>query len=99
VVWALGLSELCPLDYGLDGRMFCHEGRDDLPDLDLDVSSLHEAAVSAFVQQGGTLSPPAPREQGVFPTLRAVRVGVHVSMGAVRPSALSAPRWAWKRRG
>jgi hypothetical protein len=56
VVWALGLSELCPLDYGLDGRMFCHEGRDDLPDLDLEVSSLHEAAVSAFVQHGGTLS-------------------------------------------
>jgi DNA polymerase III alpha subunit len=49
-IWALGLAELCPLDYGLDGRMFVHDGRDDLPDLDLEVSSLHEAAVSAFVQ-------------------------------------------------
>jgi hypothetical protein len=29
--------------------MFVHEGREDLPDLDLEVSSLHEAAVSAFV--------------------------------------------------
>jgi DNA polymerase III alpha subunit len=83
VVWALGLSELCPLDHGLDGRMFCHEGRDDLPDLDLEVSSLHEAAVSAFVQHGGTLSSqPPPREDNLFPTLRSVRVGVHVSMGA-----------------
>jgi DNA polymerase-3 subunit alpha len=83
VVWALGLSELCPLDYGLDGSMFCHEGRDDLPDLDLEVSSLHEAAVSAFVQHCGTLhSQSPPREDNLFPTLRSVRVGVHVSMGA-----------------
>jgi DNA polymerase-3 subunit alpha len=29
VVCALGLSELCPLDYDLDGCKFCHEGRDD----------------------------------------------------------------------
>jgi DNA polymerase-3 subunit alpha len=49
VVWVLGLSELCPLDYGLDGRMFSHEGRDDLPDLDLEISSLREAAVSAVL--------------------------------------------------
>jgi hypothetical protein len=40
VVWALGPSDLCPLDHGLDGRMFCHDGRDELPDLDLEVSSL-----------------------------------------------------------
>ena len=26
VAWALGLTELCPLDYGLDGRSFCHIG-------------------------------------------------------------------------
>jgi DNA polymerase-3 subunit alpha len=83
VVWALGLSDLCPLDYGLDGRMFCHEGRDDLPDLDLEVSSLHEAAVSAFVQHGGALNTQSPQRQtGDFPNLRSVRVGVHVSMGA-----------------
>jgi DNA polymerase III subunit alpha len=25
VVWALGLSDLCPLDYDLDGRMFVHK--------------------------------------------------------------------------
>jgi hypothetical protein len=29
--------------------MFVHDGREDLPDLDLEVSSLHEAVVSAFV--------------------------------------------------
>ena len=53
VVWALGLSDMCPIDHGLDGRMFVHDGREDLPDLDLEVSSLHEAAVSAFVQHRG----------------------------------------------
>src|SRR5215471_5799306 len=69
VIWALGLSELCPLEYALDGRMFCHEGRDDLPDLDLEVSSLHEAAVSAFVQHGGHLNTQSPpREEDAFPT-------------------------------
>jgi hypothetical protein len=26
---------LCPLDNGLDSRMFYHDGRDDLADLDL----------------------------------------------------------------
>jgi DNA polymerase III subunit alpha len=38
VAWCLGLVELCPLDYGLDGQLFVHEGRGDLPDLDLERS-------------------------------------------------------------
>ena len=54
VIWALGLVDLCPLDYALDGRMFVHDDREDLPDLDLEVSSVHGGAVSAFVQQGPT---------------------------------------------
>jgi DNA polymerase-3 subunit alpha len=67
-VWALGLSDLCPLDHGLDGHMFAHEGRQDLPDLDLEVSSLYEAAVSGFVQQGGFLNTNSPaHEAGEFP--------------------------------
>jgi DNA polymerase III alpha subunit len=53
VAWALGLVELCPLDYGLDGEMFMHDGRPDLPDLDLEVPSVYEPAVAAFVQQSG----------------------------------------------
>ena len=81
VIWALGLADLCPLDYGLDGRMFVHDGRDDLPDLDLEVSSLHEAAVSAFVQQGGFDHSDSERD-GEFPRLRTLRVGIHVSLGA-----------------
>jgi len=80
-IWALGLADLCPLDYGLDGRMFVHDGRDDLPDLDLEVSSLHEAAVSAFVQQGGFDHSDSDRD-GEFPRLRTLRVGIHVSLGA-----------------
>ena len=59
VVWTLGLSDLCPLDCNLDGGMFVHKGRKDLPDLDLEVSSLHEQAVSAFIQQGGFQGLPA----------------------------------------
>ena len=48
VAWCLGLiqASLCPLDHGLDGQLFIHEGRGDLPDLDLEVPSLHEPAVS-----------------------------------------------------
>jgi len=81
VVWALGLSEVCPLDHDLDGRMFVHDGREDLPDLDLEVSSAHEAAVSTFVQHGGFSNRP-DHEQDGFPRLRTLRLGVHVSMGA-----------------
>ena len=45
------------LDYGLDGHMFLHDGRPDLPDLDLEVPSACEPAIAAFVQQAprGTL--------------------------------------------
>jgi hypothetical protein len=60
--------------------MFVHDGQPDPPDLDLKVSSLHEAAVSAFVQQGGFDGLPE-HTAGEFPRLRAIRVGVHVSMG------------------
>jgi DNA polymerase-3 subunit alpha len=81
VVWALGLSDLCPVEHGLDGRMFVHDGRDDLPDLDLEVSTLHEAAVSAFVLQGGFEHSDSGRD-GDFPRLRTLRVGTHVSLGA-----------------
>jgi DNA polymerase III subunit alpha len=37
VAWALELvpAELCPLDHRLDAQLFVHEGRADLPDLDL----------------------------------------------------------------
>lgn len=83
VAWALRLSDVCPLDHGLDGRMFAHDGRQDLPDLDLEVASLHESVVSAFVHRGGFLNAAVPeRAESDFPNLRTIRVGVHVSMGA-----------------
>jgi hypothetical protein len=47
-------AELCPLDYHLDPQVFVHEGRGDLPDLDLEVASLHEPAVSAFLARYGS---------------------------------------------
>ena len=37
--YMLGLVEACPLDDGLDGGVFVHDGRPDLPDLDLEVPS------------------------------------------------------------
>ena len=54
---AFGLSQIpsmpsaAPLDYGLDGQMFVHDGRPDLPDLDLEVPSACEPTVAALVQQ------------------------------------------------
>jgi hypothetical protein len=97
VVWALGLSELCPLDYGLDGRMFCHEGRDDLPDLDLEVSSLHEAAVSAFVQHGGTLNSQSPREETRYPPCAPCAWACMSAWALARRCAQLARRSVWKR--
>jgi DNA polymerase III alpha subunit len=55
VAWVLELvqAELCPIDYQLDPQLFVHEGRQDLPDLDLEVSSLHEPAVRTFLARYG----------------------------------------------
>ncbi len=61
-VWRRGHSAatyLSPLGRDLDGRMFVHKDREDLPDLDLEVSSLHEQSVSAYLQQGGFEGLPA----------------------------------------
>src|SRR5262249_34641846 len=70
VAWCLGLVELCPLDYGLDGQLFVHEGRGDLPDLDLEISSLHEPAVSGFLARyGAERLSRAERTPGSLPTL------------------------------
>ena len=83
VAWCLGLVELCPLDYGLDGQLFVHEGRGDLPDLDLEISSLHEPVVSAFLARYGAerLSHAQPSTTGL-PALGTLRLGIHVSLGA-----------------
>ncbi|MBV9577969.1 MAG: PHP domain-containing protein, partial [Chloroflexi bacterium] len=84
VAWALGLVELCPLDYGLDGQMFVHDGRPDLPDLDLEIPSAWEPAVSAFVQDAAAAPWAAPEahERGDLPRVHALRLGLHVSLGA-----------------
>jgi DNA polymerase-3 subunit alpha len=83
VAWCLGLVELCPLDYELDGQVFVHEGRGDLPDLDLEISSLHEPAVSTFLARYGAerLSPTGAFLTGL-PALGTLRLGIHVSLGA-----------------
>ena len=83
VAWCLGLVELCPLDYDLDGQVFVHDGRGDLPDLDLEISSLHEPIVSAYLARYGVerLSSTTPSPTGL-PALGTLRLGIHVSLGA-----------------
>ncbi|MBV9582622.1 MAG: hypothetical protein JO057_28900 [Chloroflexi bacterium] len=58
VAWALGLIELCPLDYGLDAEMFVHDGRPDLPDLDLEIPSAWEPAMGGVRVAGCVLDRP-----------------------------------------
>ncbi|MBV9601768.1 MAG: PHP domain-containing protein [Chloroflexi bacterium] len=84
VAWALGLVELCPLDYGLDGQMFVHDGRPDLPDLDLEIPSAWEPAVAAFVQQAAAApwATPDTDERTDLPRVHALRLGINVSLGA-----------------
>ncbi len=83
VAWALGLVDLCPLDYDLDGQQFVHDDRADLPDLDLEISSLHEPAVAAFLARYGAqrLNQPLTTGSGL-PALGTLRLGIHVSLGA-----------------
>ena len=101
VAWVLGLVELCPLDYGLDGQMFMHDGRPDLPDLDLEVPSVYEPAVAAFVQQAAAApwATPDGEQREQLPQVHALRLGINVSLGsrqAVRATGaafgLEAPR-------
>jgi DNA polymerase III alpha subunit len=84
VAWALGLvqADLCPLDYHLDPQLFVHEGRGDLPDLDLEVSSMHEPAVRAFVARCGRDRIDRERSSGSPPAVGTLRLGINVSLGA-----------------
>jgi DNA polymerase III subunit alpha len=83
VAWALGLTDLCPLDHGLDGRSFLYAGRPELPDLDLEVSSLHEPVVARFLQrQTHPDSAQGDTQRRELPRVNALRLGVHVSMGS-----------------
>jgi hypothetical protein len=53
--------------------------------------------VSGFVQFWRGLNVSAPAlDTNVFPTQRSVRIGVHVTMGAVRQSARSARHCIWR---
>ena len=84
VAWTLGLvpAELCPLDYHLDPQLFVHEGRGDLPDLDLEVSSVHEPAVRAFLARYGSDRVTRERSTGSLPAVGTLRLGINVSLGA-----------------
>jgi DNA polymerase III alpha subunit len=82
VAWCLGLVEFCPLDYGLDGQLFVHEGRGDLPDLDLEIWSLHGPAIATFLARYGAerLSHAEPSPTGL-PALGTLPLGINVSLG------------------
>lgn len=87
VVWALGLVEACPLDDGLDGEMFVHDGRPDLPDLDLEVPSAYEPTVATLVQQAAAAcwTNRSSVDRPELPVVNAVRLGINVSLGS-RPA-------------
>lgn len=84
VVWVLGLVETCPLDDGLDGEMFVHDGRPDLPDLDLEVPSAYEPTVAAIVQQAAAAcwTNRSSVDRSELPVVNAVRLGINVSLGS-----------------
>jgi hypothetical protein len=84
LVWALGLVEACPLDHDLNGDMFVHDGRPDLPDLDLEVPSTYEPVVAAFVRQSAAApwAAQVPSERAELPYVYALRLGINVSLGS-----------------
>jgi DNA polymerase III alpha subunit len=84
VVWVLGLVETCPLDDGLDGEMFVHDGRPELPDLDLEVPSAYEPTVAVLVQQAAAAcwTNRSSADRSELPVVNAVRLGVNVSLGS-----------------
>ena len=91
VVWVLGLSDLFPPDHGLDPRLFVHERRRDLPDLDLEVSSLHEPAVSAFLARyGAERVGTSERRGGGLPAIGTLRLGINAQPG--RPAGRAVRR-------
>jgi DNA polymerase III alpha subunit len=102
VAWALELvqAELCPIEYHLDPQLFVHEGRQDLPDLDLEVSSLHEPTVRAFLarygaERVGTREPAAAS----LPAVGTLRLGINVSLGARQAVRTVGTALVWIRCG
>jgi hypothetical protein len=84
VVWALGLVEACPLDDGLDGEMFVHDGRPDLPVLDVEVPSAYEAVVTGLVQGAATAfwTSRTSVDRPELPVVNALQLGINVSLGS-----------------
>jgi hypothetical protein len=82
-------------------QLFVHEGRGDLPDRDLEISSLHEVAIGAVLARYGTerLSHAEPSPTGL-PARGTLRLGINVSLGAQHMSAGQSPhRITGYRRG
>jgi DNA polymerase-3 subunit alpha len=84
IAWALGLVELCPLDHALQGEIFVHAGRSDLPDLDLEVAPAYEPTVAGLVQQCAAelWGSQVPRDRHNLPAVHALRLGTNISLGA-----------------
>ena len=62
---------------------FCTRAGPELPDLDLEVSSLHEPVVARFLQrQTHSDSAESDAQRRELPRVNALRLGVHVSMGS-----------------
>ncbi len=75
-----------------------HDGRGDLPDLDLEVSSLHEPAVTAFLARyGAERLGTAARSYGALPAVGTLRLGINVSLGARQAVRSVGLPWVWTR--
>jgi Bacterial DNA polymerase III alpha NTPase domain len=92
VAWALGLTERYPLDHQLDSRGFACDGQPDLPDLDLEVSTLDEPRVARFLLSTRRTRV-AVGDPRALPEVRRLRIGVYV-----RPCVWSALGWGWNDR-
>ena len=83
VVWALGLFKSCPLDDGLYGNLFVHDGRPEFPYLDLEVPSEFETTVAALVQQAAApWTNRSVTNRSELPAVNALRLGISVSLGS-----------------
>ncbi|MCA1644565.1 MAG: hypothetical protein LC797_03550 [Chloroflexi bacterium] len=98
VAWALGLVELCPLDYHLDSQLFVHDGRGDLPTLTWRFPACTSRPSALFRRATAPSDSALVRAHTALCRWSARSAWVSVSASApVRPCGRSAPPWVLTR--